>query len=670
MKIKKIIMPLAIFTMAVGVTATVAFHNEMAEAKAAVKSGWTRVAAVSEITSGGTFIIGYEATANSDVIIPLRSDGAAASTTTNGLLYSGATAGSATNGTIDMSSIADTSFYELTLAASSTTTGAVNIQMISGNYIGNPGAKNTAKLYAAPSLNTDYTPTLESGVFKFTSPTSVSTTYTTLQYNVSAPRFANYGGTQKNLTLYKQSVSTDIVSALSVNPTSKSYSTNSTLMAADFTVNITKNGVAGSSDDYTAQIGTGFGASFSGSDIVWGTTKPTSANTAIQFKAKYPTVAGGATYLTADVSLTVSVPSIIGINISGSLSKAAYNVTESWSPAGLIVTALFDDDEEVFVTNEVVWSYNPSAPNNTSITSVTITATYSGAVDSDSYSVTVSPAPEISGIYTLASSATEYKAVASVAEATERTSGLGAGLVITDQTNMRYFGSPVTSDIMFGSSSGGASISLATTNSNYIVSKVVVKAESYSSATIASIECAGMTQQVANYYTSATPANYVDFTFYPLASSFTLSTIISGSSYRIFANTITVTIVPLADGANAYGELFTSTTASECAALSGISAAHWTLLSTVYANANAAVKSSIVGASANVSGTAIEQALARYDYVVNKYTYTDFLSRRSSSAGFSKNSSSNNLMIIILSATSLVSIAAIVFYIRKKKISK
>ncbi|MDD4521268.1 MAG: endonuclease [Bacilli bacterium] len=101
----------------------------------------------------------------------------------------------------------------------------------------------------------------------------------------------------------------DVVTSLVATPTSKSYLTSDTLQASDFTVSITKNGIAGSSTDYTAKIGSGTGSSFVGSDIAWGTTKPTTSNTTIQFKAKFPTTSGGTTYLTSDVALSVTADS-------------------------------------------------------------------------------------------------------------------------------------------------------------------------------------------------------------------------------------------------------------------------------------------------------------------------------------------------------------------------
>ena len=183
-----------------------------------VQSGWTRVTSTSEILAGGTFIIGYEASANSDVIVPLRSDGANATTSAQGYLYSGTTKDATTTGTIDMSSIATTSPYEVTIAASSVTDGAITIQMATGNYIGTPPAKNTAKLYAsATTTNTDYTVAIGTNdVVTLTNVAGAATQvkdgknnyyFKYLRFNTGdgTQRFAHYRTGQADVVMYKKS---------------------------------------------------------------------------------------------------------------------------------------------------------------------------------------------------------------------------------------------------------------------------------------------------------------------------------------------------------------------------------------------------------------------------------------------------------------------------------
>src|SRR5574344_1390791 len=170
-------------------------------------SGWVKITSIDEIVNNGTYILGYEATPDSYTIVPMRNEGTA-TTSAAGYLYSGTTSGSSNNGTIDMSStssLSDTSAYEVKITASSKVTGAYNI-MIGDNYLGNTNSKNNCKLFSSEATTTAFTPTVADGVF--TMKIVGNATYFNLSYNSSSPRFAVYGSTQKNLTIFKKYVAT------------------------------------------------------------------------------------------------------------------------------------------------------------------------------------------------------------------------------------------------------------------------------------------------------------------------------------------------------------------------------------------------------------------------------------------------------------------------------
>ena len=165
---------------------------------------WVRVTSVDAIKAGGKFIIGYEETAKSGVIVPLRSDAAAAKTSANGILYSGTKDDTTSDSsTIDMSTITETAKYEVAISTSTTVDGAVDIKLSIG-FVGAPGSKNTARLYESAGANTAYGVTAkDNDTFEFLCAAAKESTYCYLQYNSGSPRYANYTGGQKNPVLYK-----------------------------------------------------------------------------------------------------------------------------------------------------------------------------------------------------------------------------------------------------------------------------------------------------------------------------------------------------------------------------------------------------------------------------------------------------------------------------------
>ena len=77
------------------------------------------------------------------------------------------------------------------------------------------------------------------------------------------------------------------------------------------------------------------------------------------------------------------------ISVGGAMTKTEYNTAESWDPAGLTVTAHYDDSSSATVTESASWSFSPAAPAE-GVTSVTATATYQGkTADSAAQAVTV-----------------------------------------------------------------------------------------------------------------------------------------------------------------------------------------------------------------------------------------------------------------------------------------
>ena len=125
-----------------------------------------------------------------------------ASTDAAGYIYSGSTAVAGGKETINMSSVSETSNYEVTIVPSTSVSGAICIKL-GANYLGNTNTKNNCKLFTTEATTTAFTPTVGDNDV-FTLKIAANESYHTLQYNVSSPRFAVYGGAQKNVVIYKK----------------------------------------------------------------------------------------------------------------------------------------------------------------------------------------------------------------------------------------------------------------------------------------------------------------------------------------------------------------------------------------------------------------------------------------------------------------------------------
>lgn len=182
---------------------------------------WERVTSTQTLFDGGTFIMGYEDTAKSDTIIPLRSKDSNATTSANGYFNTGTTANSSNAGTLNMSNLTGvtTSDYEVYITGVKVVENNnevykyINIQRnnSSGNYYGATSggtASNKGRLYTSGnSSETNLLPEWSSETnnqFKLTA--NVSGNYKYLKYNTGSPRFAFYNSAGEKIVFYKKVV--------------------------------------------------------------------------------------------------------------------------------------------------------------------------------------------------------------------------------------------------------------------------------------------------------------------------------------------------------------------------------------------------------------------------------------------------------------------------------
>ena len=198
----------------------------------------------------------------------------------------------------------------------------------------------------------------------------------------------------------------DYVGSLSVSPSTWTGYDSQTLSVSSFTVSGSKNGTAGAvtSSDYEYKgIGYMSSGNFVARDASFSSGNPTTADTRLAWKAKYPTTSGGSTYAWAYVTLTVTADSVNSIAISGSMTKTTYSQGDAWDPAGFTVKAYYASapSTPVDVTNNanLSWTYSPATTASMSTTSVTCTASFGGkSATSSAQSVTITEKSYIGGI--------------------------------------------------------------------------------------------------------------------------------------------------------------------------------------------------------------------------------------------------------------------------------
>ena len=617
------------------------------QTKASVQSGWARVTSVSDITSGGTFIIGYEATANSDVIVPMRNDGFSAAVTSNGYVYSGATVGSSTSVTINMGSVADTSLYEVAITASSTTTGAINIALANGYFIGNNNAKNTSHLYQTATVNADYTPTIGNGdVVTLTSPASVAATYPYLQYNTGNPRFCNYNGSQKHVVMYKEGT-TAVLSSLAVSGTlaKTTYYVGDSFEVQGLTITATYDDL--STKDVTSEC------TFSPSVLTEGLTSVT---------ATY--VEGEVTKTAVIEGITVSTRNVVSISVLTNPTKMSYTIGQSFDPAGMIIRATYSAGPTN--DNYSAYSYAPTAAFDSLGTKViTITSTENASI-STTLSVEVAEAVITEGTYTITTVDTNYFDP--------------AGVVATLLPKLNIAKSDVQQDDL-------TIVSIA----DFRLSSSKTGIENAGTLTLGSNDTTGGTMVIQlpdDIYATEVKFNGVQVS---ASTTFKVNEAIVDAvdgtatvSARVYANQITISSkttntriwfssfeIVTKTAANSsldYGTHFLACTSGECLA-GNVSSATWTNLQSIYANADTSIQDLIEAATANQSGTDLEHAIARYAVIVEKYGYTDFLALGYSSVGnvHFNNGSSNAIFMVLICGTALLAGVSFVYFFAKKK---
>ena len=101
----------------------------------------------------------------------------------------------------------------------------------------------------------------------------------------------------------------------------------------------------------------------------------------------------------------------------------------------------------------------------------------------------------------------------------------------------------------------------------------------------------------------------------------------------------------------------------------------WTNFGDVYSHLDSSSKTALANATANPSGTEVQQFVARYDYIVGKYGYTDFLGRNPTPIASGRivlfndiiSENKNIIIVTLVSVLTALSVVGFILVHRKKE---
>ena len=359
--------------------------------------------------------------------------------------------------------------------------------------------------------------------------------------------------------------------------------------------------------------------------------------------------------------LSCVVKTLTSISVSGNMSKTLYSDGSQWNPAGLVVTAHYSDNTTSNVTGGVTWTYNPATPT-LGTTSVVATASFGGfTASSSTQSVVVATTPYTNGIpykmyfYSTQLSSNYYfsGSMDGYYGATTQTKGDGVDVFFENNSvegqNIYFMDSGVKSYIYVS-----VSVSDNTTHYNFAYkTSVPENGWGYNG------EC--ITYDISG--TAYTLGTYGTFTTFGASPAFYTT------NYKVQFE--------VADSVNAESwstDFLAKMTCDSTGATAPTFASGytWADFQVMFSQLPTAEQQTLYNATANDGGTVVQQAMARYDYVVAKYGYYNFINRTvSNSANRMNGIIDNNRVVVITAALALLSTTSFAAYymLRKKKLA-
>lgn len=415
------------------------------------------------------------------------------------------------------------------------------------------------------------------------------------------------------------------------------------------------------------------------------------------------------------------------IAVTGSMTKTAYTTAESWDPTGFVVTAYYDDESSKDVTSSASWTYSPVSPTVTT-TSVVATATYGEkSASSTAQNVTVTRANGIQALYSKSkgdSSGEFYGYYVGFAT--------GSGPIVMDgEYGMMLYNS--SQDVSTWTE--GVTILHVKTGTIDVYSGLY-EVKSYTVEEVASADIetpivhtttGNEVATEANRLTNATGfvatepskgsftgdpgASDIQFTYTVGTKTFTVyykkaaqtsevmatlkdsldnGTEITIKGFTSWYNAFQVTMTGLVEAvvtytAEDFAQDLLDQTDAVCAGYEEGDNNHdalvaiWSNLASAdkYPSLPSDQKTILAEAERDESGTVVEQAMARYDFLTGKYSLSNFINGRtpivpagSYVPSYENNlSSSSSITIIVIVAVASMTLLGVTLVIRKRKMN-
>lgn len=357
--------------------------------------------------------------------------------------------------------------------------------------------------------------------------------------------------------------------------------------------------------------------------------------------------------VTYDDSKTVT-----SLAITGNLEKNTFTYGEAWSHKGLSVVATYSDNSTSTISDGISWSYNPGCAV-IGVNQLTVTATVAGVSATHTEAITVNkiPSPFINGLaykMYLNNGTADYYFIGTMNGYYGDTTSTATS---TNIVNVYFEANGDGQNIYFyagNDTSSSKQYITVTTNDTHV-----------------NFTFGSSTPTQAWYYNGTTPVYHVSSVdgVYGMGTYGTYHTFGACASYQTSNYFAKFSLVNAFTAEQYATQLLDIITCDDTGATAPTFKYNytWQGLNDLFDQLGSSEQATLKSADATGSGT-IAEAMAKYDYIVAKYGYTNFIERTiTAKANRMITVSTNNMMIIIVVMTVIAAAGAGAFMLLRKK---